>query len=324
MARRGKLEEILERLSRVARAPESPDAEETLRESLRNRSPHAVARAAQIVGEQEIGELEGELVAGFDRFMAEPKKDTGCTAKAAIAEALYRLGADLPELFLRGIRHVQYEAVYGGRTDVATDLRGASALGLVRCGYHDSLNELAPLLADPAPSVRVAGARAVAYRGGDDGAPLLRLKALLGDSEPQVTTECLAGLMRLCPGPSQGFVARWLDDADVLRAESAVLALGESRSPEGYEALRSWCERNEAVPSQTRRLVCRGLTLLRRDEAFGFLVERLEDGPVGLAVEIIDELSSLKSDETLRGRVASAIERRDEPDLSEAFERAFG
>jgi HEAT repeat protein len=324
VARRGKLEEVLERLSRVARAPEAPGAKETLREALRDRSPHAVARAARIVGEQELGNLEADLVAGFERFMAEPRKDVGCTAKAAIAEALYRLGADAAELFLRGIRHVQYEAVYGGRTDVATDLRGASALGLVRCGYHDALNELAPLLADPAPSVRVAGVRAVAYRGGDDGTPLLRLKALLGDAEPQVTTECLTGLMRLAPGASQEFVARWLDDPDPVRVESAVLALGESRTPEGYEALRSWCERNEAVPTATRRLVCRGLTLLRRDEAFGFLVERLEHGPIGLAVEIIDELSSLKSDENLRGRVASALERRDDADLSEAFERAFG
>jgi len=322
--RREKLEEILERLRRVAREPAAPGAAETLREALRHRSPHAVARAARVVGERELGGFESDLVAGFERFMAEAKKDTGCTAKAAIAEALYRLGADTPELFLRGIRHVQYEAVYGGRTDVATDLRGASALGLVRCGYHDSLNELAPLLADSSASVRIAGARAVAYRGGDDGVPLLRLKALLGDAEPQVTTECLAGLMRLAPGASREFVARWLDDSDALRVESAILALGESRTHEGYEALRSWCERNEAVPSPTRRLVCRGLTLLRRDEAFDYLVERLEHGPVGLAQEIIDELSALRADGALRARVEAALDRRDDPELGEAFETAFG
>ena len=66
-------------------------------------------------------------------------------------EALARLGYDDPSVFLRGLRHIQFEPVYGGRVDTAVDLRGASAFGLVESGGR--------LLADPGQQADAAEAR---------------------------------------------------------------------------------------------------------------------------------------------------------------------
>ena len=89
-----------------------------LRGALAGKSSHAAAKAAQTAGEFELSELVVDLVAAFDRFLINPvKADPGCAAKAAIADALYRIGADEEGVFLRGIRHRQLEPVWGGRAD---------------------------------------------------------------------------------------------------------------------------------------------------------------------------------------------------------------
>ncbi len=166
MARSRRLEETLEALHRLRQEPLCEASVQELRRVLGGKSSHAAGKAAQIAGELEIGALAGDLVAAFDRFMIDPvKSDPGCRAKTATADALYRLGQADAGVFLRGIRHVQMEPVYGGRVDTALDLRGTCALGLVRMGYADVRCELADLLADPEAPVRAAAARALAYHG---------------------------------------------------------------------------------------------------------------------------------------------------------------
>ena len=120
----------------------------------------------------------------------------------------------------------------GGR-DTAAELRGAAARGLVRMSHPQALSALAELLADPELPARIAAVRAVAYHGGDSGLPLLRLKVLSGDREPEVLSECFLAMLRISPEVSVEFVERFLDAEEAAIAESAALALGESRAAEG-------------------------------------------------------------------------------------------
>src|SRR6185503_944611 len=135
MARKA-LEDVLERLASVRADPTSPDSLALLHQVLAGRSSHAAAKAAAIAGEHEIDGLVPDLVAAFERFSIEAvKKDPGCAAKTAIADALYRMNRAETDVYLKGIRHVQMEPVFGGKADTATELRGVCALALV-CVHH--------------------------------------------------------------------------------------------------------------------------------------------------------------------------------------------
>ena len=57
-------------------------------------------------------------------------------------------------------------------------------------GHPDALLECVNLLADPDVAARTGAIRAIADAGRPDGVLLLRLKALLGDKEIEVTGEC--------------------------------------------------------------------------------------------------------------------------------------
>jgi hypothetical protein len=155
MAKSRKLEELTAALNAIRPDPTSPEGLATLSRVIGSKYGIAVAQAAKIVGQAEIYALIPELVAAFDRFMVKPKDtDPGCRAKQAIAETLYRLEHRDEALFLKGIRHVQWEPVWGNQVDTAPKLRGTCALGLVRMNYPAVMVELADLLADPDPEAQ--------------------------------------------------------------------------------------------------------------------------------------------------------------------------
>jgi HEAT repeat protein len=209
------------------------------------------------------------------------------------------------------------EPVFGGRVDTAADLRGAAALALADTGGRDVLGLLAELLADPEPPVRISAARAVAGHGSGAGAPLLRLRALVPDKEPRVVSECLLALLRLDARGERAFVETFLEKADEL-AEAAALALGESRLPEAFAALRAW------LPQAARRGLSRTALLavasLRRDEALDWLLAIVRDEPPALARDALQALGSLGG-EGLGERARAAAAGR--PELTAAFAKAF-
>lgn len=317
MARR-KLEDVFAALGEVRKDPTSEASLRELRQALQGPSCHAAAKAARIAGECDVGTVVPEMLVAFDRFFTEA--DTGCSAKAAIAEALYRLGHDDAAPFLRGIRHVQMEPVFGGRVDTAVDLRGACALGLARMGYRDALLELADLLADPETPVRISAARAIAYRGGEDGAPLLRLKALAGDKEPAVVSECLGALLRVSR-QSVGFVAGFLRGRGPEQAEAAALALGESRLPAAFEVLRDWSQ--DVAGSALERVALLGLATLRRDDAIDHLLGLVRAGTPRSAGAAVEALGLYRGDGALLARLTEALSTRADPSLAAAFAKAF-
>jgi len=318
--KRRRLEDTLAALRRAREDPDAEESRDELRRVLSSETSHAVARAAAIVGESRIDALVPDLVAAFPRFFEGlPKADPGCSAKTAIVEALRRLEHDDPHLYRRGAAHVQTEPVFGGRVDTAVDLRGAAALALAETAVADVLVDLANLLADPEPRVRISAARAVAVHGRAAGTPLLHLRALAGDGEPRVVSECLLGLLRLDAPGEMPFVASFLEKDDEA-AEAAAVALGESRLAEALPILRAWVE-----PARRRglgRAALFAVAALRRDEALDVLlaVARDEDPPA--ARDALSALASIATGDALYERARSAVAGRSE--LHEALARAFG
>ena len=102
-----------------------------------------------------------DLVRAFERLLEHPlRSDPGCAGKAAIANALYRVGAAEIGVYVKGVRHVQLEPVWGGKADTATGAARHLWLALVRVHYPDYLVELGDLLADREASVRKMAAQA--------------------------------------------------------------------------------------------------------------------------------------------------------------------
>jgi len=82
------------------------------------------------VGEAHWQDVIPELVTAFDRLLAcGAELDKGCVALSATARALFTVGCDDYELFLKGMRHVHMEPVWGGSVDTAAELRGMCAMG---------------------------------------------------------------------------------------------------------------------------------------------------------------------------------------------------
>jgi HEAT repeat protein len=321
VARRQKLEDALAALESVRGAPRSAESLAALRAALAGGNPFPAAKAAKLAGQLELAELGPDLAAAFDRMLAGNEADAGCTAKADIAEALYKLGHDDAAVFLRGIRHVQMEPVFGGRVDTAVDLRGACAFGLVRIGYRDVLVELADLLADPEAPVRISAARALAYRGGKDAVPLLRLRILTGD-KPEVMGECLSALLRIAGPGALPFAARFLEHRDHEVAEAAALAIGASRLEEAFADLREWVER--VVTPVLRRAGLVAIATLRRDAALDYLFALVEEAPPVTAAQAVDALGLYKGEQAIEERLRRAAAGRRERPVRDALQRALG
>src|SRR5262249_47078377 len=131
---------------------------EPLRKALTNRNNFIVGKAADLAREFRLLILIPELLAAFDRFFEIPEKtDPQCWAKNAISRALAVFEYQEAEVFLRGMRHIQMEPVWGGRSDTAGTLRATCALALVQCRSlteADLLTHLVELLADTDKAVR--------------------------------------------------------------------------------------------------------------------------------------------------------------------------
>jgi hypothetical protein len=314
MAKSPSLEDTLSLLNEVQDNPASEEAIATLRQVLNSKHSVAVARAAKLVRRAEIRQLIPDLVSSFERFTENASsKDPSCLAKKAIADTLYRLEYNEENLFLKGIRHVQMESVWGGKVDTAPGLRGICALGLVRMNYPDVMVELADLLADPESEARIVAARAVRYTDNFQGVPLLRLKIQMGDADPQVMSECFIGLLKLASTNSITLIARFLDSYEDQICEMAALALGESRLNDAFPFLRNWWQRIRKPELQQICLLA--ISMLRTEEALAFLLTIVLEGRISDAKNAIDALKIYQQDKLLWERILRVVEDRGEASL---------
>jgi HEAT repeat protein len=285
-------------------APE--DCVEPLRKALAHRNNFVVGKAAGLVREFQLEQLIPELLTAFDRFMLcsgkdDPvKSDPQCWAKNALSRSLAAFEYQDAAVFLRGMKHIQLELVWGGTSDTAGTLRATCALALVQCRSlldADLLTHLVELLADKDKSVRVEIVRAIEQVGSPSAALLLRLRALLGSGvnpeEPEVLGACYSGILRLEGISAIPWVSRFLATADDSAAEAA-LAIAGTHSAQGFKVLRERLAK-ESDPWFCSVLLS-AIALTRQDEAIEFLLDtvRTESLQAEAATEAI--LRAMPSD----------------------------
>ena len=106
-------EEQIAALDALREAPQESRIE-PLRKALTERNNFVVAKAADLTREFSLHDLTPDLLKAFDRFFENPEKsDPQCWAKNAISRTLAAFEVQDPEVFLRGMRHIQLEAGLG-------------------------------------------------------------------------------------------------------------------------------------------------------------------------------------------------------------------
>jgi HEAT repeat protein len=299
MSGKRSFEEQIAALDALRQLPEEARAG-PLRKALAHRNNFIVAKAADLVREFRMAPLSPELLNAFDRFFENPvKTDPQCWAKNALSRALAALDHQEAEVFLRGMRHIQMEPVWGGSSDTAGTLRATCALALVQCRSltdADLLTHLVELLGDKDKSVRAEAVRAIEQVGSAPASLLLRLRAILGADEPEVLGACYSGILRLEGLGAIPWIRRFLTTADDSAAEAA-LAIAGTHSPEGFHALRECFAK--ADDPWWHSVLLSAIALTRQDAALEFLLELVRTESPGAEGAIEAILRSMPSQEVI-------------------------
>ena len=163
--------------------------------------------------------------------------------------------------------------------------------------------------------------QALCYHGSESAGLILRLKARLGDREPEVFSECLSGLLACAPKENFPLVSGYLDVDDTPVREAAILALGRSRLPEAFGVLSAFW--NRQPPVVLRETVLLAMVMLRLPAATEFLIELVATGPEAASLAALSALKIHAHDSRLRQRIAEVIQQRNAPSLWARFEKDF-
>lgn len=316
MAAKRAFEDQITALDALRQHPEEARVE-PLHKALGHRNNFIVAKAADLVREFRLAKLTPDLFQAFARFFENPAKtDPQCWAKNALSRALAALEYQEAEVFLRGMRHIQMEPVWGGRSDTAGTLRATCALALVQCRSltdADLLARLLELLGDEDKAVRAEAARAIEQVGSSSASLLLRLRAVLGADEPEVLGACYRGILRIEGVSAIPWIGRFLATADDSAAEAS-LAIAGTHSFEGFSVLRE--SFGKADDPWWRSVLLSAIALTRQEEALEFLLDlvRTESLSADAAIEAV--LRSMPSQEVIE-RLEKLVEGN--PRLKHAF-----
>ncbi|MGC1450968.1 MAG: HEAT repeat domain-containing protein [Candidatus Sulfotelmatobacter sp.] len=316
MAAKRAFEDQITALDALRQHPEEARVE-PLHKALGHRNNFIVAKAADLVREFRLAKLTPDLFQAFARFFENPAKtDAQCWAKNALSRALAALEYQEAEVFLRGMRHIQMEPVWGGRSDTAGTLRATCALALVQCRSltdADLLAHLLELLGDEDKAVRAEAARAIEQVGSSSASLLLRLRAVLGADEPEVLGACYRGILRIEGVSAIPWIGRFLATADDSAAEAS-LAIAGTHSFEGFSVLRE--SFGKADDPWWRSVLLSAIALTRQEEALEFLLDlvRTESLSADAAIEAV--LRSMPSQEVIE-RLEKLVEGN--PRLKHAF-----
>jgi HEAT repeat protein len=293
-----------------------------MRKALGHNNNFIVAKAADLIREFGLADLIPEMLAAFDRFFDDPvKNDPQCWAKNAISRTFAAMELQDEAVFLRGMRHIQLEPVWGGQSDTAGTLRATCALALVQCRSlteRDLLAHLVELLADKDKTVRVEVVRGIEQVGSTSASLLLRLLAVLGSDksaadEPEVLGACYGGILRIEGVRAIPWVRRFLIAADDNAAEAA-LAIAGTHSPEAFEVLRASFVK--APDPWWRSVLLSAISLTRQDAALEFLLELVGKEALDAEPAIEAVLRSMPSQEVIK-RLEKMVEGN--PRLKRAF-----
>ena len=323
MARSTSVSEKRSTLNALRDSPKSPQAIGALREGLADRSNRVVSKAAEIVSGAEIKELVSDLIEAYHRFLDDPvKNDPGCEAKTAIVEALVKLECREIDFYRAGIKYVQYEPIWGGQHDTAANLRAVSAIGLVLCAsLLECLDQFAELFADDSKTARAGAARALAALAHPEGAPLVRLKLLMGDKDPEVIGECCSALLQLAPERGLSLVLDRLASPNSDVAVQVAMALVESRNRAAFEPLRTAWRRQPNSEARAGMLIA--IALLRSTEANEFLLSLLHDKQSATAADALRALKIHGRAGDLRQKIEATVRQSGNDQLAKLFEQEF-
>jgi HEAT repeat protein len=287
----------------------TPEGWKLIAKALSSKSNLVAAKAARIAGDAQWTELTDELVVAFSRFLKRGSElDKGCAALIAIARALYGLDYDGIELYLAGMRHIQLEPGWGGSTDSAVELRAVCAMGLASTTYPFKLRELVSLLVDSEWQARAGAVRAIAAVGSDAATLLLRFKALSGDKEPEVLSDCFTGLLAIEGAETLGLIKSFAEGRNPEVREAAILALGASRRSDAVEWLK---ERFEAIAHlETRQCILLSLATSRTEAAIAFLLDVIRNGSPQTSAMAVSALEINQADRRIKDEVEKALHAR--------------
>ena len=294
-----RFEEQIATLDQLRQQP--PEARvESLRKALDQRNNFVVAKAADLTRKFGLTELLPDLLKAFDRFFENPEKsDPQCWAKNAISRTLAAFEIQEAEVFLRGMHHIQLEAVWGGRSDTAGTLRATCALALVQCRRltnDELLAHLIELFADKEKTVRGEVARAIEQLGSPSAALLLRLRATLAHDAPEVLGACYSGILRLEGISAIPWVSRFLITGDDAAGEAA-LAIAGTHSPQALEALQKALE--TAPDLWFRSVLLSAIALTRQDAAMEFLLDLVKSESIDAELAIEAVIRSMPSEQVV-------------------------
>jgi len=304
-----------------------------LRLLLRHRSNFVIAKAAALAEERTLTELSVQLAESFTYFMSEPvKRDPGCSAKLAIVNALSRFHEPAHDVFLAGIQHRQLEPSFGPPIDTAATLRALCGRALIAFGHGDAFRWHALLLADPEPMTRTLAVETLAEVPDERAELLLRCKIArepdlhprgpsnTRDPEPAVEAEAFDALMKIAPDDSFDFVKRYLDDREPDRVRAAALAIGTSRHADAFATLR---DRWFLADDENRMSLALPIALVRSNESFDLLLDKLETGDTSLAESIVEALAIFREDTDRATTIRDKVQRRDSTRLYRVFVHYF-
>ena len=323
MAARLSLDDKLAALRKLRGQTLAPDQEAELKKCIGDRSNLVVAAAAALAGENTVVELSRDLEAAFERFLVNPVKDDKlCRAKIAVVQALDKMEHQDPAVFQKAARHVQHEPVWGGSEDSAAPLRAAAIIALARIEGSSSLPLLVDAMTDPAKDVRIAAAMAMGAIGTEAAGLLLRLKARIGDRDPEVLSECLSGLLAVDSREYLPFVSGFLVPASAAVCEAAALALGKSRLPDALGPLET-CWRLSRSSEEVGHQVLLAIAMLRLPAAIDSLMALVASDSEQDALSALSALKIHNYDPRLRERLAQVVPKTGRPRLKAAFELRF-
>jgi HEAT repeat protein len=313
-------------LRQLRSAPSAPQTLPALTELLGTKNLHGIVlkTAAELAQKIDAKSLAPELVAHITTLIqpGQTKRDPGCFGKTAALHALIDWDASaaiVSNLYLAAARYSQHEPVMKGTVDTAAEFRGLAALGLALARPDNALLVLIDLLADPEKQTRQHAAIALGAWPGAEALPALRLKAHLGDEDPDTLAEVLAALLRQDPAGHLPFVANFLHDKNPQIAEAAALALGQSKLPAALAPLIAAYPAFRLSPTATTLLMA--ISLLRTDAALDWLLAQLSSARTKEAAQILDALALHKADPKLLARLQTLLDQS--PHLRPAFQEAF-
>ncbi|MEN6521656.1 MAG: HEAT repeat domain-containing protein [Armatimonadota bacterium] len=284
-----------------------------LKSAINGKNSLLASKAADLAANYGFSNLIPDMISAFERFMIDGvRNDKLCNAKISIVNALNKFEYMGDEVFRKGAYYIQMEPAYGKPIDAAVKVRIGCAYGLARIICLDASYILTDLLVDADPEVRTAAVKSLSYLGNPESELLLRLKVLTGDEDPNVISECFDGLITMAPDRSLGFVSRYLRTADAAMAQSAAIAIGNSRLSRAYDVLREYWD--DFPSPSTRRMLILPIALVRSTEAFNFLLDIVRDADSKTASEAIDALRIYPSTENIE-QVREVMESRNDPAL---------